>query len=42
MKPKTRFKFFRNIGYRYWLSVHNWLIYRHQYRPQKSHIDQSL
>jgi len=40
MKQKTRFKNFGNIGYRYWLSVHEWPIY--QYRPHKSHISQSL
>ena len=38
MKQKTRFKHFGNVGY--WLSAHEWLIY--QYRPQKSHIGQSL
>jgi len=39
-KQKTRFKNFGNIGYRYRLSVHGWLMY--QYRPQKSHVDQYL
>jgi len=38
MKQKTRFKNFGNISYRYWLSVHEWPIYR----PQKSHIGRSL
>jgi len=38
MKQKTRFKHFGNVGY--WPSAHEWLIY--QYRPQKSHIGQSL
>jgi len=27
MKQKTRFKNFGNSGYRYQLSVHEWLIY---------------
>jgi len=33
MKQKTRFKNFGNIGYWYWLSAHEWLIY--QYHPPK-------
>jgi len=40
MKQKKRFKNFGNISYRYQLPVHKWLIY--QYRPQKSHVGQSL
>jgi len=31
MEQKARFKNFRNIGYQYQLSVHEWLMY--QYRP---------
>jgi len=42
MNQKTRFKNFGNIGYRYQLSVHEWLKYQYQHRPQKSHIDRSL
>jgi len=40
MKQKTRFKNFGNVGYWYWLLVHEWLIYR--YWPKKRYICQSL
>jgi len=42
MKQKTSFKIFENIGYWYRLPVHEWPIYPHRYRPQKSHIGRSL
>jgi len=29
MKQKTRYKNFGNIGYRNWLSIHEWPIYRY-------------
>jgi len=35
MNQKTRFKIFGNIGYRFQLLVHEWLIY--WYQLKKSH-----